>query len=470
MINIFKLKDYRLNDTIAAPATFPCVSALGVIKISGPQAINIAVKIFLPKFKKDLRKAKNFTLHYGYIIDPKKKKQADAVVDEVLLALMRKPNSYTKEDVVEISSHGGPIVINKILNIILNQGCRQAKPGEFTYRAVINGRLDCLQAQGVLDIIEAKTEDSLRLAVGQLRGTVSRRINAVKQEIKELLAVGEALISFPEDELEVSLTDFKRKLSRLAQTMQKLSADSQQGSILKEGLRCVICGRANAGKSTLFNCLIKEERVIVSSLPGTTRDVIEETIIVAGVPLKIYDTAGILEPKDMVTKKAIVRSQTAFNQADLIILVVDGSRSLNKDDYFFLERAREKNLIIVVSKADLKQQINTKQLAKIKAKKVSLSVKTNKGINDLEKAIHSCVFRKGINRSDVIYLNRYQQDLINHCARKIFEALDYLGKGYTIDFVNFVLKESVDSLAKLTGEVFSQEIMEDIFSKFCIGK
>lgn len=479
MKNMFKIKNYNTSDTIVAIATFPAKSALGVIRISGKQTLAIVSKIFKPTQKKNLKTVPNFTIHYGYIVDQKaevrkqrteKNKEECKIIDEVLVSVMRKPNSYTKEDIIEISSHGGVLVLDKILKLILKCGARLALPGEFTYRAVVNGRIDLLQAQSISDIVEAKNEKGLQLAIKQLKGETSSEINKIKNELKDIFSETEAYINFPEDEVVFSLEKIKNRLEVISKKLNDLLSGSREAKALNEGLKCVICGKANVGKSTLFNYLLKEERVIVSSVAGTTRDVIEETINIKGVPLRIYDTAGILEPKDLVTKKAIEKSAAIFNQADLVILTIDGSRLLSEDDYFFIDKVKDKNAIIVITKADRKQKIDLQCLDKISAPKVHLSVLKQIGLDNFEQAVHNFIYRKGVARENLIFLSVYQQDLLKKAQIATEEALSFINRKYTFDFINLAIKESVENLGKLTGEVYCEEILDNIFSNFCIGK
>jgi len=466
-MDVFKLKDYKLDDTIVALATFPAKSALGVIKISGKKAIAVVSKIFKSKTKKNLKKAKNFTLHYGWINEPSIK---NIVVDEVLVSIMRSPTSYTREDVVEISSHGGTIVLDKILQIITKQGIRLAYPGEFTYRALVKGRIDLLQAESILGIVDAKTDKSLEYATQQLRGENSKKLNLLKEKIKEFYAETESIINFPEDEINVSLTPLKRKINSIEKLVAKLREGSFEAKVMHEGIRCVICGKTNAGKSTLFNRLLKEERVIVSRVSGTTRDVIEETINIKGVPLRIYDTAGILEAKDLVTKKALEKTSQAFNGADLVIVVFDNSRRLEKDDLLLLKKVKDKNIILVINKADLAQCIDRAAISKIKAPKVWMSALRNTGLKKLEQTVYDSVYKKGINREDIVFLSQQQRKILDSIDIKIKEAKEYLDKGYTIDFINLLLGQCLNDIGRLTGEVFSEDVLESIFSQFCIGK
>lgn len=487
-MNLTKLKSYNTRDTIAAIATFPSKSALGVIKISGKNALNIISKIFVPAKKEDIRKAKTFTLHYGWIVDRVKGKGhrvqgvREKIIDEVLVSIMRKPRSYTCEDVVEISSHGGLVALNKILEIIIKRGIRQALAGEFTYRAFVNGRLDLLQAQSVLNIVDAKSEDALEFSVSQLKGQASMQIRSIKEAIKEVFVLTESAINFPEDDTKIDVNAIKQKLKTIRIKIQNILEQNREAKILKDGLRCVICGKTNAGKSTLFNCLLKEERVIVSRVPGTTRDVIEETITVRGVPLRIYDTAGILEPRDLIEKKAIEKASLALSEADLVMLVLDGSKTLSKDDIFLINKLKKylkankdscdnkKDVIIVINKSDLKQKVNLANIKDIKCQRVHLSALKAKGIGRLEEAIFKTAYKNGVQKKDLIFLNNYQNEMLQKALEGILDAEKFLSSGCEIDSANFSLKASLDNIGKLTGEVFCEELLESIFSQFCIGK
>ncbi|UCC95549.1 MAG: tRNA uridine-5-carboxymethylaminomethyl(34) synthesis GTPase MnmE [Candidatus Omnitrophota bacterium] len=470
----FRLKDYNVKDTIAAIATPVSKAALGIIRISGRDTFPIITQIFVPKKKKDLKSAKTHTLHYGWITDkpktPNHKPKTEFIVDEVLVSLMHKPSSYTGQDMVEISSHGGVLVLNKILEAACKRGARLALPGEFTYRALINGKIDLLRAESILNIVEARSEEGLMFAVRQLRGDISRKIDDLKDKIKSVFVETEAYINFPEDDVAISLTHLKKAIRDIEKKVKKLLEASKEARVLKEGLRCVICGKANAGKSTLFNRLLKEERVIVSKIPGTTRDVIEETINIKGIPLRIYDTAGILEPKDLVAKRAVEKSRSAFDAADTVILVLDGSRPLDKDDFFLLEKVKNKDTILVVNKSDLKQRLRVKDITKRNGRRVSLSALKNVGIKGLQEAVFKSVYKRGLDRENIIFLNHFQQQCLARTVESIARAKNFLEQGYTIDFVNIALRESLDDLGKLTGQVLSEDILSGIFSNFCIGK
>lgn len=465
----FGFKNYKSEDTIAAIATFPGKSALGIIKLSGSKALAIAFKIFKPARKKNIRKVKTHTLHYGWVVEKGKDKKEKAI-DEVLVSVMRKPSTYTREDVVEISSHGGGVVINKILEIILNQGARLALPGEFTYRALVGGRIDLIQAESIRGIIEAKSEDALALASSQLKGEISLKIKRLKEEVRELFIQTESVINFPEADIRISFPELRKKINRLIRNLDNFIEGSREAEIMREGVKCVICGKANVGKSTLFNCLLKKERVIVSKIPGTTRDIIEEFINVEGVPLRIYDTAGILEPKDLIAEKALEKSLEIFQECDLVILVLDGSCRLSKKDLFFLEKSKDKNVILVINKTDLIQHLDLKKVVKSGRIVVKMSALKNKGLKSLEKAVFKLVYKKGVGRENIIFLSNYQRQILKKIKLSFRQIDKFLKEDRTIDFINIELKACLDNLGRLSGQVFSEEILDSIFSNFCIGK
>lgn len=474
----FRLKDYKSGDTIAAIATFPGKSALGVVKVSGPKALAIASKVFKPYRKKNIEEVKTHTLHYGWIVDKSKvppttssrRERKEEIIDEVLLSVMRKPSTYTKEDVIEISSHGGIAVVNKILELVLKQGARLALPGEFTYRALLGGRIDLLQAESIRGIVDAKSEDALVLASSQLRGGATLKVKQLKEELKELFVATESAINFPEDDVDISSLNLGGRVEALAKKVDNLFEGSREAEIMCEGFKCVICGKANVGKSTLFNRLLKEERVIVSRFPGTTRDVIEETISIRGVPLRIYDTAGILEPKDLVAKKSLKKALQIFNECDLVILILDGSRRLGREDLFLLEKVKNKNVIFVINKSDLTQRLNLKKIPRAEGAIVKMSALKNKGLRNLENAVYRNVYRKGVDRESIVFLSQYQRQILGKLSSSLNQIKIFLKEDRQIDFINIELKVCLDNLGRLSGEVFSEEILESIFSQFCIGK
>ncbi|MCD6583182.1 MAG: tRNA uridine-5-carboxymethylaminomethyl(34) synthesis GTPase MnmE [Candidatus Omnitrophica bacterium] len=468
------LKEYSLNDTIAAIATYPAKSALGVIKISGKKALEILSKIFISKGRKDIKKLPTYTLHYGWVIEKKfhsEKSEREEVLDEVLVSVMRAPCSYTREDVVEISSHGGILVLNRILELVLKKGARLANPGEFSYRAFINGRIDLVQAQSILDIVEAKTEQGLLAATTHLKGKISKKIEEIEEKLRNIFSQIEASIQFPEEEVEIPFEDIKRDVRRLKKELEELVKASREGQLIKEGVKCVICGRANVGKSTLFNRLLQEERVIVTEVPGTTRDVIEENINIKGIPLRIADTAGILEPKDLIDKVALEKSLKKIAEADLVLFLLDYSQPLSREDYLLLDKIKDKNVILVINKIDLKKGLDLNEVRKFNKPRVKLSALRGEGFSNLEKVIFKNLLgRTTLRGYDLVFLAHRQKELLSQAFSSLSQGIDYCEQGYSLDVIGLLLKEALDSLAKLTGKVVEEEVLKEIFSRFCIGK
>ncbi|MCD6539682.1 MAG: tRNA uridine-5-carboxymethylaminomethyl(34) synthesis GTPase MnmE [Candidatus Omnitrophica bacterium] len=462
-------KEFSLADTIASIASFPSKAAVGVIKISGKKSLEIISKIFKPKKKKDIKKAKTYTLHYGWIVD-KSKESREKIVDEVLVGIMRAPFSYTREDVVEIYSHSGQVVLNKILDLVLKKGARQALPGEFTRRAFLKGRIDLSQAEAVLDIVEAKTDKALELGLSQLEGRLSERINQIEEILKKTCSELEAELSFPED---VQIRkDYSLDVQKAIKKVKDLLKNSEKGRLLKEGAFLVICGKANAGKSSLLNMLLREERVIVTPFAGTTRDVIEKDINIRGLPLKIYDTAGILEPRDLIEKKALEKSYKKIEEADLILLVFDGSQKLTSEDFFLIDKTREKKVIFVINKTDLPLKVEEEILKRYKKPLVKISALFSKGLKNLETKILKVIFKEGLDKKEeeMFLSNKRHIDLLKEALSLLERVKADLKKGFPSDFLFFNLREALERVSEITGKNISEDILDSIFSKFCIGK
>ena len=457
---------YKLGDTIAALATYPAAAAINVIKISGPGALNAAYKIFKPKRKKDIRRQKTFTLHYGWITDTDKKP-----IDEVLLAIMRKPNSYTREDIVEISTHGGFLAAARIFERILSSGVRSALPGEFSWRAFVNGRIDLTQAAAINNLVSSSNLSALKASTAQLKGSLRKNLSLIKEKLFSLYVNLEASLNFPEQAAGFSLSGAKKILRKALKQVTLLVNNSQRTQKYWEGIRCVICGRANVGKSSLLNLLLSKERAIVSETAGTTRDVIEEEINIAGAVLKIYDTAGILRPKDFISRKAQEHTYRTISEADLILFVIDGSRPLKKVDFLILDKIKEKKVIIVVNKKDLPQKAALGRLRHYRKQTVFVSSLTGQGLPSLEKAISRSVSAQAAEEvmeqslTDVLQLEKLKE-----AEKLLAKAVEILNKKHTIDFLQLVLSQVLDCLGEILGEKFSADVLESIFGKFCIGK
>ena len=455
-----------LSDTIAAVSTPVGVGGIGIVRISGKGALNIADKIFISPDGKKPSAFKTYTTHYGAIARQSK------IIDEVILTVMRGPKSYTREDIVEINCHGGIVALREALELVLESGARLACPGEFTKRAFLNGRIDLTQAEAVLDIIRAKTDSALKLGVEQLKGSLSNEINKYRESLLGVLAQLEAGIDFPQEE--VPREDPKaisENLAAVEKGLGKLIAGSRLARILREGIHVVICGKPNVGKSSLLNALLKEERSIVTPVAGTTRDAIEEIIDIKGIPVRIVDTAGILEPRDLVEKKAVARSRKHIASADLVIILFDASKRLSKEDTFLINKLKKKKVIALVNKSDLKQKIERVRLAKIFRSVIDISAKKMININLLENAIADLVYSGHIaSREPLMAVSLRHTDIIRRAKIIIARARESLDNSLPPEFIAQDIKEALDYLDEISGKKFSEDLLDKIFSEFCIGK
>ena len=458
-----------INDTIAAIATPPGESGIGIVRISGPGALGIADKVFVSKDGHSPSAFKTYTVHYGWIIDGPRSKQ---VVDEVILTVMRQPRSYTKEDVVEINCHGGITALRAVIDIVLESGARPAEPGEFTKRAFLNGRIDLAQAEAVLDTIRAKTDSALAASLYQLRGSLSKEIRRIRKGLIAALAVLEAHIDFPEEE--ITPADMRKLADSLRVSLghvQSLIASSHFGRILREGVNVVICGRPNVGKSSLLNALLKQERSIVTPIAGTTRDTIEEIISIRGIPIRIVDTAGIIEPRDLIERKAVERSRQYIQRADLVVLMFDGTRHLTRDDAMFMRLLRRKAVLAVINKLDLKQRIRREAIASHFDHVIAVSAKRNRNIDTLEDAIAGIILSGGVAlQESVLVTNARHVVKLKASQKLIAQAAASLDNRLSPEFISQDIKDALGCLDEITGEKFSEDVLDRIFSEFCIGK
>ncbi len=444
------------EETISAIATAIGTAGIGVIRMSGENSIEIADKIF----DKDLKTARDRSITFGHV-----KNSVGEIIDEAIILIMRAPKSYTKENVVEIQCHGGAEVLREVLSATFEAGARPAERGEFTKRAFLNGRLDLTQAQAVLDIIQAKTSTALSVAQNQLSGKTSKKILEIRQNILEVLAHIEALIDFPEDDIdEIFISDIDKKI--LAQIEEiKIFLDNQKsGRILREGLETAIIGKPNVGKSSLLNFLAETERAIVTDIPGTTRDSIEEFVNIGGVPLKIIDTAGIRNSDNPVEKIGIERARDYASRAELILALFDGSRELSAEDFEILKIIEGRNAIILVTKSDLPQVIDTSKFENF----IPISVKKNWGVEKFLAAISEKV--GNVNAEMNFVRDEREADLLRRAVKNLEEARATLQKNIGVDFISIDLRAALELLSELTGESVTEDVINEIFSKFCIGK
>ncbi|MDP8212878.1 MAG: tRNA uridine-5-carboxymethylaminomethyl(34) synthesis GTPase MnmE [Candidatus Zapsychrus exili] len=464
-----KLKN--IEDTIAAISTPAGTGGIGIVRLSGPESLNIAEKIFLSKTGKKVVQFKSFSVHYGWAID---KDNNNEIIDEVLLSVMRAPKSYTTEDIVEISCHGGGVALRSILKAVINLGARLAEPGEFTKRAFLNGRIDLTQAEAVLDIINSKTDAFLKVSTHQLKGDLSLELESIREELMNIYTEIEAFVNFPEDEIDVQgkknlMLDIESSKARV----DSLLSTSDQGRILKEGIKIVLCGRTNIGKSSLLNVLLKTPRAIVSDIAGTTRDTIEETTQINDIPFQIIDTAGILTPNNTIEQEAIKRSHDSIESSDLVILILDSSFPLSREDEDIIENVKDKNVLVVLNKSDLENNLDEKRIRETFLNKNILKISAlNKiGIDGLKEAIVNFVLHGETIKTDGIFISnlRHIQSLQNG-QKALMLAGKNLNREMSLEFVSESIKEAINFLDEITGRNANQDLLDKIFSQFCIGK
>jgi tRNA modification GTPase len=454
-------------DTIAAIATGLGNSSIGIVRISGSEAVKIADKVYRSKkVKKRLGSQKTHTIHYGYVYD------RDILVDEVMVVIMRGPNSYTTEDTVEINCHGGAFVTNKILETIIKHGARPAEPGEFTKRAFLNGRIDLSKAEAVLDLIESKNDYALRSSLLQLSGALYEEIKKMRNEILYEIAFIESALDDPEH---ISTEGYSEKLEvkveKLLNKLEKMLKDSKNGKILKEGIDTVILGKPNVGKSTFLNLLLGEERAIVTDLEGTTRDILKESICLKGIQLNVMDTAGIRNTEDIVEKIGVDRAKECALKADLILYVVDTSVPLDINDKEIMNIIKEKNTIILLNKSDLNSVVTRESLLHLNKKIIWISAKENIGMEQLEEEIEKMFLEGKINFNDELFLTNMRH--IHH-IKEAYESLvlvkESIRDKMTEDFYSIDLMNGYTSLGMIIGEETGEDVVNEIFSKFCMGK
>ncbi len=457
---------YSLDDTITAIATSIGQSGVGIIKMSGPEAYAIAWQIFCPV--RNIKALKPYQLHYGQIIDP----TSHTLIDEALVVYMPAPHSYTRQAVVEIQSHGSLVALRQILQLTLRLGARLAEAGEMTLRAFLNGRLDLAQAEAVLDIIEAKTEAALRVAAEQLEGTLSTQVSAVRQKLLDTLAFLEASVDFVEDE--ILAEPVIEPLMAVVNDLTKLLQNADRGLIYRQGLRVAIVGRPNVGKSSLLNGLLQDNRAIVTNIPGTTRDTLEETVNMGGVPVVLVDTAGIrAAPTDEVERIGVARSQAAIARADVTLLVIDGSQPLTSEDWEIEALVRAKSALLVINKCDLPNQIALSDLANFlpHAPHLPISALKNEGLTSLESAIVELALGGQITLADTPLVSHPRHKaLLHHALDSTNAAIAAQQTGLSPDLVSIDVRAAVDALGEITGQTVTDDLLETIFSKFCIGK
>lgn len=456
--------------TIAAISTAPAIGGIGIVRMSGKDCFEVLEKIFKPKNPETIENIAGYIIKYGTIVNP----ETNRVVDEVLVSYFKCPKSYTAENMCEINSHGGIVVLREILELCLKNGAELAKPGEFTERAFLNGRIDLTQAEAIIDIINAKSTREAQESANQLEGYLSRKINEIREKIMDIMVKIEANIDYPEyDVEEVSNKDAENKLKEIENELIKLSKTFENGKILKEGVKIAIIGSPNAGKSSLLNSMLKEERAIVTDIAGTTRDIIEEQISIEGIPFKVIDTAGIRDAKDKIEQIGIEKSKKAANEADVILAVFDSSVPLNDEDREILNLLKHKKSIIVLNKTDLKQIVNNecKEIQDVNTEVINISLKNNEGLERIYKSLVKMFNLNQINLDNELTItNIRHQELINKAMESTRKALNDLNNSMPIDIISINIKEILEHLGEITGDNVSEDIIKSIFAKFCLGK
>ena len=450
-----------MNDTIAAISTSLGVGAISVIRVSGNEAIEVINKIWRGK---DLSSQESHTILYGHIVEN------EETIDEVLLTIMRAPKTFTKEDVIEINSHGGIATTNRVLELLLTNGCRLAEPGEFTKRAFLNGRIDLTQAEGVMDLISAKTEKARGLAVSQLSGEVSSMIKDLRQRIIEVLANIEVSIDYPEyeDIEEVTTDGIIKSINYIEKEIEKILTRSETSTLIKEGIKTAIIGSPNVGKSSILNKLIEEEKAIVTEIAGTTRDIVEGTVSIDGILLNVIDTAGIRETEDIVESIGVKKSISLIEEADLVLYVLSNNEELSKEEEKIISQLKEKSAIIIVNKTDLETKLNFEKTDKAV---IEMSVVENRGVEELREKIKELFNFEQLETSDYSYLSSARSiSLLRQAYNNIEEVRKGIEQKQPIDIIEIDLKEIWRKLGEIIGETYTEELIDQLFSQFCLGK
>jgi len=462
---------YIMSDTIAAISTAVGEAGIGIVRLSGKDSIEIANKIFKGSKVEELKKAENRKLTYGHIFDPENKE----IIDEVLIAYMKEPYTYTRENMVEIYCHGGIISVRKILEIVLENGARLAEPGEFTKRAFLKGRLDLAQSEAVIDLIRAKTDKSFQVSLNQLEGNLSKKIREIRGILLEMLAHINASIDFSEEDDidDIAYGQLEEKARIVRDEIERLLKTADRGKILRDGLNTVILGKPNVGKSSLLNSILRENRAIVTDIPGTTRDIIEEYVNIDGIPLKIIDTAGIRTTDDIVEKIGVYRAIDMVEKADLIIVVFDISSELTEEDFEIIEIVKNKNAIVLLNKSDLPRKYERDYFEQLLPGKkiINTSILKGIGIDVLEEEIKNIFYSGGVNiESDIVVTNMRHKNQLVKAKKNIEDGLEGIQAYVPLDCLEVDIKACWENLGEISGDTVSEDILDKIFSDFCIGK
>ncbi|NLK61905.1 MAG: tRNA uridine-5-carboxymethylaminomethyl(34) synthesis GTPase MnmE [Fusobacteria bacterium] len=455
-------------DTVAAISTPIGEGGIGIIRISGDEAFSILEKIFKPINNKNIDTIASHTINFGYIYDGKN------IIDEVLVSIMKAPNTYTKEDIVEINCHGGFVITNKVLEIVLKNGAKFATQGEFTKRAFMNGRIDLSQAESVIEIIKGKTEQSVENSLKQLRGDLKEKISILKQNIIDVASHVNVVIDYPEEGIDEPLPkELEEKLLSVKEEITVLINSYDKGKVLKNGIKTSIVGKPNVGKSSLLNALLKEERSIVTHIPGTTRDIIEEVINIKGIPFILIDTAGIRKTDDIVENIGVLKSKEIINKSDLILFIIDSSKDIDNEDIEIYSYLDKENVIGILNKIDIIKDENKiyERFPNIK-NWIKISAKQNIGIDEMLDEIYNIIIRDEIQNSskDIIITNVRHKVSLENTKKSIENIFNTINLNFPLDLISVDLKEAMDNLSEITGEITSEDILDNIFKNFCVGK
>lgn len=454
-----------MDDTICAISTATGKGAISIIRVSGNEAISIVTSIFSGK---DLRKVDSHTIHYGYIIDDQKNK-----IDEVLVSVMKSPKTFTTEDVVEINCHGGMIITDKVLELLLCHGCRLAAPGEFTKRALLNGRIDMLQADAIMDMIDAKTDSQRKLALNQLSGKMSDKINDIRSDLVQIISNINVNMDHPEyDDVEVVTNEtIKPKMQQIKEKLNILIEEGQSGKIIKEGIKTAIIGEPNVGKSSLLNALLEEEKAIVTDIAGTTRDIIEGQISLNGILLNIIDTAGIRKTEDKIEAIGVEKSKSVLEEADLILFMLNNNEEITAETELLLEKIQDKNYVIIINKCDLKTKLDMKKLAKYSSNSIKMSIKDKKGLDELKEKIMKEFKIREMNEKDPTYISSARNvSILKTCLKRIEEIEKAITMNQPIDMIEMDVKYIWEQLGLINGATYDEELLDEMFKRFCLGK
>lgn len=455
-------------DTICGIATPLGEGGISIIRVSGSDSLKVINKIFKGKNSSDILDMKSYTMRYGYMCDIDSKVE----IDEVIISYMKGPRSFTAEDVVEVNCHGGVVSTGRVLEEIIKAGARIAEPGEFTKRAFLNGRIDLSQAEAVMDIIRAKTDLSMKSAVMQSNGALSKEIGKLREYMLNTLALIEYSVDFTEDDEEPDETipiRVQEQLTVAIEDMKKLLEGANEGRIIRDGLKLAIIGKPNVGKSSLLNCLLKEKRAIVTDIPGTTRDIIEEFISLDGIPVKITDTAGIRETEDEVEKIGVEKSREKIDEADLVVLMLDSSRPLEDEDREIIEKVKDKKYVVLMNKNDLEKKISDEDIKELK-NIIYISAKTGFGIDELKKKVKDLFFNGEVDSESMIISNNRHKQALYRALENCEEALDRVKSNEYLDLISIYVTSALKALGEITGSELEEDLINKIFSEFCVGK